>query len=503
MAFTMLHIRPSLEDVAAALLGTPTQAPRGNTIPVYRKLPAELFTPVSAYLRLTAGAKLGTESFLLESVTGSEHIARYSFLGSKPFATIRTGPGCAVHGDPLRALEARLAEFKYVPVAPLSTFTGGAVGYIAYDCVQYFEPRTACELADPFGIPESVMMLCDSMVVFDQAFQTVYCIAHVHIGEGTTYADVAAKYNEAQRRVDELAATISAEPTPMPEQGAVERGEGVSNVGREGYKGYVRALREQILAGEIFQAVPSQRLRRPTNLHPFNCYRQLRQINPSPYMFYIDCGDAQLVGASPETLCKVDHGKVSVHAIAGTLPRGRTPEEDAAHAAALAASEKDRAEHIMLVDLARNDVSRVCDPRTTTVESLMQVQRFSHVIHLTSRITGELRADRSKYDALRSIFPAGTVSGSPKIRAIELVYGLEKERRGVYAGAVGRIGFAPMDLDVCIALRTMVFKDGVAYLQAGGGIVHDSVEDDEYVETLNKLGSNVRCLDMAEEAYAA
>ncbi|WFD34357.1 anthranilate synthase [Malassezia cuniculi] len=499
----MQVVKPSLEEVSAALLGTPTAPARGNTIPVYTALPAELLTPVAAYLRLTNGAKLGEESFLLESVSGGERVARYSFLGSRPFATIRTGPSCETTGDPLRVLENRLSEFKYIPVAPLSAFTGGAIGYIAYDCIQYFEPRTACEVSDPLGIPESVMMLCDSMVVFDQAFQTVYCISHVHVGDNATPETVAAQYDEAVRKVHELAATISVENTPLPEQGPVERGVAVSNVGKEGYTGFVRKLREHILEGQIFQAVPSQRLRRPTNLHPFNCYRKLRQINPSPYMFYIDCGDAQLVGASPETLCKVDDGKVSVHAIAGTLPRGRTPEEDEANAAALLASEKDRAEHIMLVDLARNDISRVCDPRTTTVETLMQVERFSHVIHLTSRVTGRLRDDRSKYDALRSIFPAGTVSGSPKIRAIELVYGLEKERRGVYAGAVGRVGFSPTDLDVCIALRTMVFKDGVAYLQAGGGIVYDSVEEDEYMETLNKLGSNVRCLDMAEEEYAA
>ena len=500
----MQAVKPSLEDVSAALLGTPAEPSRGNTIPVYVKLPAELITPVTAYLRLTAGAKLGEESFLLESVTGGERVARYSFIGNRPFATLRTGPGCEITGDPLCALEERLAEFKYVPVPPLSAFTGGAVGYIAYDCIQYFEPRTACEVSDPLGIPESVMMLCDTMIVFDQAFQTVYCIAHVHINDSeATQGAVATRYEEATRKVHELVATILSEHTPMPEQGPVEPGAATSNVGREGYTKFVRELREKIREGEIFQAVPSQRLRRPTQLHPFNCYRQLRQINPSPYMFYIDCGDVQLVGASPETLCKIDRGKVSVHAIAGTLPRGRTPEEDATNAAALQNSEKDRAEHIMLVDLARNDVSRVCDPTTTTVETLMQVERFSHVIHLTSRVTGQLRNDRSKYDALRSIFPAGTVSGSPKIRAIELVYGLEKERRGVYAGAVGRVGFSQTDLDVCIALRTMVFKDGVAYLQAGGGIVYDSVEEDEYVETLNKLGSNVRCLDMAEEQYAA
>ena len=220
-------------------------------------------------------------------------------------------------------------------------------------------------------------------------------------------------------------------------------------------------------------------------------------------MFYVDCGDAQLVGASPETLCQIVQGKVAVHAIAGTVRRGATPQEDAALGEALLQSPKDRAEHIMLVDLARNDVNRVCDPTTTRVESLMNVEKFSHVIHLTSRITGQLRPDRTKLDALRSIFPAGTVSGAPKIRAIELVSQLEQERRGVYAGAVGRIDYAKHDLDVCIAIRTMTFKDNTAYLQAGGGIVHDSVEEDEYIETMNKLAGNLRCLMQAEASYAS
>jgi anthranilate synthase component 1 len=220
-------------------------------------------------------------------------------------------------------------------------------------------------------------------------------------------------------------------------------------------------------------------------------------------MFYVDCGDCQLVGASPETLCKIEAGKVAVHAIAGTVKRGASDEEDAELAAQLAGSVKDQAEHVMLVDLARNDINRVCDPSTTQVETFMNVEKFSHVMHLTSRITGQLRAGKSRFDALRSIFPAGTVSGAPKIRAIELVSELEKEKRGVYAGAVGRIDFADNEMDVCIAIRTMTFKDGYAYLQAGGGIVYDSVEYDEYIETINKLGANIRCIQQAEQYYLA
>ena len=497
-------VQPPLDSVCSALLGGAAAAARGNLIPVYTTVPADLLTPVMAYLKLSHGAELGRESFLLESVQSGQKLGRFSFLGARPFEVVRTGPGLAHEGDPLAVLEARMRPYRYVRLPELSMFTGGAVGYISFDCVQHFEPRTRRPLRDPVGVPESVHMLCDTLVAFDHVFQCVYCVSHVFLPDDAPHTrdHIGMLYGEAAAPADPPAAPPPAEHTPMPVQERItERSEPVSNVGKEGYERFVRELRQKIYEGEIFQAVPSQRLARPTKLHPFNCYRQLRRINPSPYMFYIDCGDAQLVGASPETLCQVDHGKVAVHAIAGTVRRGRNAEEDRRLAEELRSSEKDRAEHIMLVDLARNDVSRVCDPTTTTVETLMAVEQFSHVIHLTSRITGQLRANRNKYDALRSIFPAGTVSGSPKIRALELIAELEQERRGVYAGAVGRIDFAADNLDVCIAIRTMTFKNGIAYLQAGGGIVYDSNEEDEYYETVNKLGGNLRCLDQAEAAY--
>lgn len=487
---------PSREVVRDALSGA-----NGAIIPVYAKVPADLLTPVMAYLRLSNGAQLGQESFLLESVNTGERVGRYSFLGTKPIDVLRTGPDCELQGDPLRHLERRMAEYNYVRLPELDMFTGGAVGYIAFDCIQHFEPKTKRPLRDPLGLPESVLLLCNTAVIFDHVYQTVYCVAHVH--RRTLEEDVDTLYDAAVREVHALVRAIHVDTTPLPAQGEIRLGgKATSNVGQAGYERFVTKLREHILCGDIFQAVPSQRLARPTQLHPFNCYRYLRRINPSPYMFYVDCGDAQLVGASPETLCRVHRGEVAVHAIAGTVRRGATPQEDEALAQQLLDSSKDRAEHIMLVDLARNDISRVCDPITTRVESLMNVEKFSHVIHLTSRVTGQLRADRSKLDALRSIFPAGTVSGAPKVRAIELVTELEQERRGVYAGAVGRIDFAQDELDVCIAIRTMTFKNGVAYLQAGGGIVYDSVEEDEYIETMNKLGSNLRCLAEAEQAYA-
>lgn len=434
---------------------------------------------------------------------------------------VRSGPGLEVEGDPLVAIEKELTPYRYISLPSLPKFTGGALGYIAYDCVQYFEPRTArAGLKDTLKIPESVFMYCDTLVLFDHIYQNIKFVSHVYLPDRPADANgastsrtpdtVAQLYQKAAEKVQRLSRVVFGETaTPLPRQPPIKAShEAVSNVGKAGYEGFVTALRKHIVQGDIIQAVPSQRLARKTSLHPFNVYRHLRSVNPSPYMFYVDTGDAQVVGASPETLCKIENNKVAVHAIAGTVKRGKTAEEDDQLAKQLQNSTKDSAEHVMLVDLARNDVSRVCDPQTTEVETFMRVEKFSHVIHLTSRITGMLRAGKTRFDALRSIFPAGTVSGAPKIRAIELVSELEGEKRGVYAGAVGHIDFCSTEMDVCIAIRTMTFKadetcsiaDGerIAYLQAGGGIVYDSVEEEEYIETINKLGANVRCLDQAE-----
>lgn len=443
---------------------------------------------------------------------------RLNLTLADPYKVVRSGPGLEVQGDPLIAVEKELSPFRYISLPALPKFTGGAMGYIAYDCVHYFEPRTARSgLKDPIGVPESVFLYCDSIIIFDHIYQTIKFVSHVYLPDSTRERvpqtelpqTIARLYKEAGDRINHLRKAAFAEHVPLPVQPPILTGqEAVSNVGKAGYEGFVTALRKNIIKGDIIQAVPSQRLARRTTLHPFNVYRHLRQINPSPYMFYVDVGDAQIVGASPETLCKIESGKVAVHAIAGTVKRGKTAQEDDRLAHELATSTKDSAEHVMLVDLARNDVSRVCDPKTTQVESFMVVERFSHVIHLTSRITGMLRQGKTRFDALRSIFPAGTVSGAPKIRAIELVSELEKERRGVYAGAVGHFDFAATEMDVCIAIRTMTFVNDATtpdakycYLQAGGGIVFDSIEEDEYIETLNKLGANVRCLDQAEAYY--
>ena len=387
---------------------------------------------------------------------------------------------------------------------------GGAIGYVGYDCVRYFEPKTARPMKDILQIPEALFMLYDRIIAFDHFYQVVKVITYMQVPEDDGALEAA--YAKADESVQQTIKVLLNPEVSLPQQPPIKKDqEYASNIGQEGYENHVKRLKEHIGKGDIFQAVPSQRLSRPTTLHPFNLFRHLRTVNPSPYLFYIDCDEFQLVGASPELLVKEEDRRIITHPIAGTVKRGKTPEEDAALAAELRGSLKDRAEHVMLVDLARNDVNRVCDPVTTQVDRLMVVEKFSHVQHLVSQVSGVLREDKTRFDAFRSIFPAGTVSGAPKVRAMELIAELEGEKRGVYAGAVGYFGYNNVALDgltivdgamdTCIALRTMVVKDQVAYLQAGGGIVFDSDPYDEYVETLNKLGANIQCIKGAEKRY--
>ncbi len=484
-------LRPTLEEVHEI-----ARRGDGNLVPVFREVAADLETPVSAFLKV----REGPYSFLLESVEGGERLARYSFIGTQPYRVLRAGDGFEYRGDPLVPLELELAQFKAVSVPGVPAFTGGAIGYVAYDAVRHFEPRVARPQADPLGLPEAMFLFSDSMVVFDHIHHTIKVISHCRLD-----GDIDAAYRQAAFRIDEVAERL-ANPTvrlPTEEAAAILRSSGraESNVGREGYELMVERIRDAIVAGEVIQAVPSQRLARKTAAHPFNIYRQLRIVNPSPYMFYLDMGDFQIVGASPELLVRVEDGVVTNHPIAGTRPRGATPEEDDRLATELLADEKELAEHIMLVDLGRNDVGRVAKPGTVNVDSLMQVERYSHVMHIVSHVSGQLREDRTPFDAFRSVFPAGTVSGAPKVRAMELIAELEQERRGVYAGAVGYASFAG-SLDTCIAIRTMVVKDGTAYLQAGGGIVYDSVPATEYQESMNKMRALMRAIDQAEIASA-
>ncbi|AEO59332.1 hypothetical protein MYCTH_2307549 [Thermothelomyces thermophilus ATCC 42464] len=540
---TKLDIRPPLAEAQAIYEQASSASPKPTLLPVCITVPSDLLTPSATYLKLSNGAT-AEYSFLLESATGStETVGRYSFIGANPRKVIATGPGYEDVGDPLRALEAQLGEDRVIsiPSLKLPSLTGGAVGYISYDCIKYFEPKTARPLKDNLHIPEALFMLFDTIVAFDHFFQALTIITHMRLPEDPSGFQSA--YDDACATIRETLDVIHRPETPLPPQNPPDPStpqQYSSNVGRHGYESFVTTLKSHIVKGDIIQAVPSQRFSRGTSLHPFNIYRTLRTLNPSPYLFFLSCSDFHIVGASPECLMKTDgyaplpvderfaysaaeqarsRPRIVNHAIAGTIRRGLNPAEDDELAAELQASTKDRAEHVMLVDLARNDVNRVCHPSTVKVDRLMRIDRFSHVQHLTSEVSGLLRPECTRWDAMRSIFPAGTVSGAPKIRAMELIYDLEQEKRGIYAGAAGwfaydvvrvqtdkqtgavRVAVDEGQMDTCIAIRTMLVKDGVAYLQAGGGIVFDSEKTEEWMETMNKLAANLRCIELAEQYY--
>jgi len=476
---------PTLEEVKRL-------AGQGNLVPVYREINADLETPVSAYLKVARPPY----SFLLESVEGGEHLARYSFMGTEPYAVVKTGPGQTLgEVDPLAPVQKELDAYKMVSMPGLPRFNGGAVGYLAYDAVRYFEPRVPTPSKDPLGLPESVFMFTDTLLVFDHLKHRIQVVSHARLD-----GDVQNAYRLAQEKIDDLVERLS-RPLSLPDTatGTQARSDGVvtSNFTRERYGAAVERAREYIYAGDVIQVVPSQRLQRAALAPPFQVYRTLRGVNPSPYMYYLHLDDFHIIGASPEMLVRVEEGKVSTHPIAGTRPRGRNAQEDLALERELLTNEKERAEHVMLVDLGRNDIGRVSQPGTVGVPQFMQVERYSHVIHLVSHVEGRLRPDLTAYDALRACFPAGTVSGAPKIRAMEIIYELEGERRGPYAGAVGYFSFSG-NMDTAITIRTIVLKDGVAYLQAGGGVVADSTPEGEYQETLHKAQALLRALEEAE-----
>jgi anthranilate synthase component 1 len=479
--------RPTLDEVKRL-----ADAGKGNLAPLYRDVLADLETPVSAYLKVARGR----HSFLLESVEGGERLARYSFIGTEPYRILRTGPvvGPEMSVDPLPLIEEELSRHQLIPVPGLPPFHGGAVGYLAYEAARYFE-RLPAPQSDPLGLPEAIFLFCDTLLIFDHLRHNIKVVSHVRLD-----GDIEAAYRQATWRIDELVDRLARPLTPpLSAAVATNCGEVSSNVGREEFLIDVETAKEHVRSGDIIQAVISQRLSRPTTARPFDIYRALRTINPSPYMYFLELGDVQVVGASPEMLVRVEDGLVETHPIAGTRPRGRTAAEDDELEADLRGDEKERAEHTMLLDLGRNDIGRVSEPGSVRVTQVMDVERYSHVMHLVSHVTGRLRSDLTAYDALRACFPAGTVSGAPKIRAMEIIAELEPDRRGPYAGAVGHFSFTG-NLDTAITIRTIVMKDGIAHIQAGGGIVYDSVPEAEYQETLNKARALLRAIDQAEQS---
>ena len=471
-------------------------------VPVYRQLTADTLTPVSAYARLQPA----DSSFLFESVVGGEKISRYSFLGISPFLKITAhGNQVAITGDgeprefesanPLNDLQLLLDKYKAVEVERLPRFCGGAVGYAGYDVIRYSESLPNAP-EDDRKLPDLLFEFYDQMVVFDHINKTVLVIAYAH---SSSEAD----YKKACEAIDSLCERLckptgQLEPCDINVKSSAPLEPRSANFSQERFEQSVVECKEYIKAGDIFQVVLSQRLELETSAKPFDIYRALRVVNPSPFMFLLNTPEVQLIGSSPEIMVRVEDGETTIRPLAGTRRRGATEAEDRALAEELLADPKERAEHVMLIDLARNDVGRIAEFGSVQLSDVMMVERYSHVMHITSNVTGRLREQLTALDALQAGLPAGTVSGAPKVRAMEVIDEMEPHRRGPYAGAVGYIDFTG-NMDTCIALRTLVMMGQTAYVQAGAGIVADSVPEMEYHETLNKARGMLTAIAVAEE----
>ncbi|MFC1940096.1 anthranilate synthase component I [Chloroflexota bacterium] len=474
---------PSLEEVRRLKKD-------GNLVPVYREIVADLETPVSAFLKINRGGY----SFLLESVEGGERLARYSFIGTEPYRVLTTRGEDKI--DPLPPIAEELNKYKIVPVSGLPKFCGGAVGYLSYETVTRFEELPSPD-SDPLALPESLLMFVDTVLIFDHVTHRIKVLSHAHLD-----GDIEAAYQKAVDRINNLIERLKQPLKPGEYMNATypaDKSTLSSNFSKEAFEESVLKIKKYITEGEAIQVVLSQRLSQPTNAAPFEIYRALRTINPSPYMFFLDFNDFHIIGSSPEILVRVEDGMVATRPLAGTRPRGKSPDEDVMLEQELRGDEKERAEHIMLVDLGRNDIGRVSEAGTVEVSELMDVERYSHVMHLVTHVQGKLQRDMGAFDALRACFPAGTVSGAPKIRAMEIIAELEPEKRGPYAGAVGYFSFSG-NMDMAISIRTMVVSKGIAYTQAGGGIVYDSVPEREYEETMNKAGALLKAISQAESS---
>ena len=483
---------PTLEQAKAT-------ANQGNLLPVYCEINADLETPVTAYLKV-AGESY---SFLLESVEGGERLARYSFIGTDPSKIITSGPGTPLGSiDPLQEVEKALRSYRPIPVDGLPRFHGGAVGYLSYDTARYFEPRLQNPVENTLGLPEAVFMFTDTLLIFDHLRHRIQVVSNVDLTSDIPKAYQAA-ISRIERMVERLRAPLQYSdgysldlmhtlPTSQSHTPSY-----TSNFTKDAYYEMVDRIRRYIIDGDIIQAVSSQRLAVPTEASPINLYRALRTINPSPYMYLLSLDGFHIIGASPEMLVRLDNRVIETHPIAGTRRRGVTADEDDSLATELSQNDKERAEHIMLVDLGRNDVGRVSEPGTVKVTQFMDIERYSHVMHLVSHVQGNLRPELTAFDALRSCFPAGTLSGAPKIRAMEIIQELERDARGPYGGAVGYFSYSG-NMDTAITIRTMVLKDKIAYVQAGGGIVYDSTPEREHQETLEKASAVLRAIGLAE-----
>lgn len=479
-------------------------AGEGNLVPIYREILADYETPVSAFAKIDHGPS----AYLLESIEGGEKWARYSFLGSgSPVVVYEDGGDLLVlqgtskkripsRGNPLERLRELMEAYRPVTVPGLPPFVGGAVGYLSYDMVRTFEDL-ATRKKDPLNLPDFAFLLTDTMLIFDNVVQKIKVVANAHVtakGE----RGIKTAYRSATERIERMIARLK---RPLRRTRPHRRRRPVSftaNMSKADFEKMVVRTKEYIRAGDIVQAVLSQRWETSVQASPLQLYRALRVVNPSPYMYYLRIAGVELVGSSPETLVRCENGVISVRPIAGTRRRGATPEEDQQMERRLLADKKERAEHVMLVDLGRNDVGRVAKPGSVVVDSLMHVERYSHVMHIVSNVTGQLDEAKTSYDVLRACFPAGTVSGAPKVRAMQIIDELEPTRRGPYAGAVGYFSFSG-NMDMCINIRTVVVKKHQAFIQAGAGIVADSNPEHEYEETCNKAKAMMKAVELAEQ----
>ncbi|MFL2653095.1 MAG: anthranilate synthase component I [Dehalococcoidia bacterium] len=473
-----------------------------NLIPVFREIRADLDTPLSIYLKLSKN----NYSFLLESITGGENLARYSIIGTNPKKVIKTGKNEEFgEVDPLEIIKNEINSYKVPEIKELPVFTGGAVGYLSYETISYFEKKVPKNKESTLNVPESIFMITDSIVVFDHVKQTIFIVNYAKIDDSKDINDV---YTKSLEKIDEIYCLIK---KPIPEEhnniSSISNNEEktkeqlieqyTKNMSKEDYKIAIEKCIDNIYSGEIIQIVFSQRLTKKTKASALDIYRCLRTINPSPYMFMLNFKDFEIIGASPELLVKSNDKEIEVHPIAGTRPRGINSEEDDLIANELISDEKELAEHLMLLDLGRNDVGRVSTPGTVNVNQKMEIEKYSHIMHIVSNVTGKLDSKYDEFDALRAAFPAGTVSGAPKVRAMQLISELEPEQRGPYSGGVGYFSYNG-NMDTCIAIRTLMLKDETVYLQAGGGIVADSKVDYEYEETINKMMALIKSVEDAE-----
>jgi len=491
-----LEAIPSRDEVRQLFTG-------GDLVPVYRTLLADLETPVSVYHKLT---QMGQISFLLESVEGGEHVGRYSFMGVSPKGVIcvtdnqiqltagdRTTQQIMPEGqDPLHVVEREFRRAKPVRVAGLPRFVGGAVGVLSYDVVRYFEKLSATATRD-LSVPDVAFMLVDTLVIFDHVKHQLMVLSNAH-----NLGDSDDAYDAALARIEAIIEVLRAPMPPLPYEGIALQASVESNMTRERYEDNVRAAKEYIAAGDAFQIVLSQRFQRETNASPLSLYRSLRATNPSPYMFLLRFSDDfTLVGASPEMMVRLEDGIATNRPIAGSRPRGVDKISDEKNVQDLLADPKERAEHVMLIDLGRNDLGRVCEYGTVKVTDMMYVERYSHIMHIVSNIQGKLRAGLSAFDLLRATFPAGTLSGAPKVRAMEIIERLEGTRRGIYGGAVGYFSYDG-SMDTCITIRAALMQGNIVYFQSGAGLVADSVPATEYDETLHKARAMAMAIQRAE-----